>query len=415
VKTLNCVLTLAVLFSVLGTGMIPFPAPQNPLEIFVDQTGDPPGYQSCTAAPNDCSLRGAISLSNSTLATFETIIVPAGTYTLSLTGIEEANAYGDLDIWDPVTIVGAGSDVTIIQPSASWDQSTDRVMHIFNWTGTVTVMYLTIANGKISSGAGGAGIYQEGSSSTVVLERVMISDNHIVSSVSGSGILTQGNLTVVDSTVMENGTFGNGGGIFADVGSQLTINRATLAFNDAAMGGGIFMNNAATLRNVTIYHNTATISGGGILQWEDSVMTMYNVTLHDNIVSGGPVDGWAIENHGTVTAFASIFAADETKYPCLNSISGLGNLSSNTGCGPGFIVADPKLQILAFNGGLTPTCALRPGSPAMDAVDNSFCQLEDQRGIIRPLDGDGDGTATCDAGAIEMLEPIFFLPLIRRP
>jgi hypothetical protein len=416
VKTLNCVLTLTVLFSVLGTGMIPFPAPQNPLEIFVDQTGDPPGYQSCTGAPTDCSLRGAITLANSTINTVDTIIVPAGTYTLSLTGIDDTNLYGDLDIWAPVTIIGAGSTTTFIQSSPSWDTSTDRVMHIFNWEGTVTITDLALYNGKISSGAGGAGIYQSDASSRVVLERVMISDNHIVSSVGGAGILAKGNLTIIDSTIEENNTFGEGGGIYGDVGSQLTITRSMIGFNYAYRGGGMMVFDDAVLRNVTLNHNSVSLAGGSISQWDDSVLTLYNTTLNGSHISVGPLTGWEIENYGSVSAYASIFAAEGTHFPCLNNnIAGFSNLSTNNGCGLGFIVADPLLGNLGINGGYTQTCSLLPGSPAIDGGDNSFCLLEDQRGIIRPLDGDGDGVATCDIGAVEMLEPILFLPLIRRP
>jgi len=48
---------------------------------------------------------------------------------------------------------------------------------------------------------------------------------------------------------------------------------------------------------------------------------------------------------------------------------------------------------------------LLPGSPAIDYGDNAsdHCPLMDQRGVDRPQDGDGDGTATCDIGAFELL------------
>jgi hypothetical protein len=63
---------------------------------------------------------------------------------------------------------------------------------------------------------------------------------------------------------------------------------------------------------------------------------------------------------------------------------------------------------LSNNGGVTQTHALLPGSPAIDVGDNTICAAApisgiDQRGTTRPQDGDGDGTAHCDLGAVERM------------
>ena len=98
------------------------------------------------------------------------------------------------------------------------------------------------------------------------------------------------------------------------------------------------------------------------------------------------------------------------------------NISSDDTCG--FSPAngsmpntDPFLGPLQDNGGPTWTQALLWGSPAIDAADNAKCPPTDQRGITRPLDGNGDGLAVCDIGSFEVNEPLYppdsqFLPLV---
>ncbi len=70
-------------------------------------------------------------------------------------------------------------------------------------------------------------------------------------------------------------------------------------------------------------------------------------------------------------------------------------------------VAVRGVGTLADNGGSTLTLALAPTSPAVDHGDSSVCEALDQRGVTRPLDGDGDGTATCDVGAFEYSDVLF--------
>ena len=63
---------------------------------------------------------------------------------------------------------------------------------------------------------------------------------------------------------------------------------------------------------------------------------------------------------------------------------------------------------LKNNGGPTQTHALVAGSPAIDAGDPGGCRdnsgallQTDQRGFARHVDGNNDGTARCDIGAVE--------------
>jgi uncharacterized repeat protein (TIGR01451 family) len=76
------------------------------------------------------------------------------------------------------------------------------------------------------------------------------------------------------------------------------------------------------------------------------------------------------------------------------------------------INTDPLLIALANNGGLTETHALphtangdAADSPAVEAGDTDNCPNNDQRGGIRPADGNLDNTFECDIGAFELYIP----------
>ena len=68
----------------------------------VNSTADTPlGSSAPCDGLGTCTLRAAIQAANASASTADTINVPAGTYTLSRTGINEENAAtGDLDITD---------------------------------------------------------------------------------------------------------------------------------------------------------------------------------------------------------------------------------------------------------------------------------------------------------------------------
>jgi hypothetical protein len=151
--------------------------------------------------------------------------------------------------------------------------------------------------------------------------------------------------------------------------------------SDSAYGGGIHVEDGTlNLNNVTITNNTSDGDGGG---------------LHLNILATANI-GNSILGGNTSTFSSSV--------DCSGTINSLGHnlIQDPTGCTiDGSIIGvlislNPQLSTLADNGGATKTHALKINSPALDAGDNTTCELTDQRGFARP-----QGT-TCDMGAYEL-------------
>ena len=86
----------------------PMPLAPPPVgTINVDRTDDAAGASACTAAANDCSLRGAIAFAN--LSPGTTINVPAGTYRLR---VWHPGLAPGAPAADQALVVGAGDNQT---------------------------------------------------------------------------------------------------------------------------------------------------------------------------------------------------------------------------------------------------------------------------------------------------------------
>ena len=406
----------------------------------------------------------------------DTIILPFGSYTLTIVGADEdASSTGDLDITGNLTITGAGADSTIIDGNGL--MLSDHVIQVFSGVkvnvagvtirngysyyafanppsvsggGVANSGALTLTNSTISgnyaSGSGGGLSNSDGGTLTLI--------NSIVSGNSAGlgcgGISNGGRLTLINSTISTNNTATDGGGLCnGTYGVAVVINSAIISNTTVVFGrgGGIFNSGGTlTLTNSTISGNSSRKDGGGIFNYgfsfSASTVTLSNVTLTNNAAdndSNGSGDGGGIGSNGvgTISIKNTILAqnVDEspgTQYPeCSGALTSHGyNLIQTlpgctiTGTSTGNLTdVTPFLGPLQNNGGPTLTHALLALSPAIDAGNPSGCTdnlgapiISDQRGLPRPVDGNGDGNPICDIGAYEVQEvlPIHqvHLPLV---
>jgi CSLREA domain-containing protein len=298
---------------------------------------------------------------------------------------------------------------------------------LMNYSGTMTLTDSRVSANQATSGGGIRNV-----SGTVTLTNSQVSANQATN---GGGIFTTGKFTFFNSTVSENRAT-LGGGIFND-DQLLTLSNSTISGNRGTAGGGLFIGRGATqMVNSTLSGNAAADDGGAIffgIGWEypRGSMSLRNVTITDNTADAnrdGVGTGGGINNppaasddspDGFIGFTATIIAGNRAAgaaSDCAGELSsgGYNLIGTASGCtirddATGNVLGiNPQLGPLQNNGGPTLTHLPLLGSPAIDASSpaapgsgGSACPTTDQRGQTRPRDGNGDGVARCDIGAVE--------------
>jgi len=231
------------------------------------------------ASDGKLSLREAITKANANPGA-DVIVVPAGVYKIALSGAgEDANATGDFDITDAVTIQGAGAGLSIID-----GQQLERVFDVKGSTpSSIKAMFagLTVRGGNAIGDGGGIRV---GNSDLVIRDSV-VSGNR--ASLSGGGISNgaqpgTGNVKVVRTTVARNVANEGGGGLSVNGVITLTITDSTVRRNISGGGGGISAS-TANLTNSTVSGNSAKVDGGGVVAVK---ATLTNCTISGNSAKG---------------------------------------------------------------------------------------------------------------------------------
>jgi hypothetical protein len=349
-----------------------------------------------TLVNGETSLREAINQATSG----DTIMLAAGTYSLSLAGIgEDSGLLGDLDIDKELTIIGSGT-TTIIDGSGL-----DRIFEVHS-AGNLTLRDLNLtggsATGNSDHGKGGA-IFVNQNSSILSLERVVV-DGNIATQ--GGAIYNDGVIVLTDVVISHNGDSGttDGGGIYNT--RTATLERVTLEANRANQGGGIFNDNVITLTNVTLSGNQASVQGGGI--YNRSTASLTNSTVAFNSANSGA----GIRTQTGTLSLRNTIVAENQASNANNDIHGAVvsagyNLIGDTTESSGFVnganndLLDTPAQLFALGnyGGFGKTHALASGSAALNAGTLASAPTVDARGETRD--------ANPDIGAFEWTTIIF--------
>ena len=299
---------------------------------------------------------------------------------------------GEISITGPVLISGPGAELLTIDAD-----NLSRVLNINDNNNTqadVEIIGMTFTNGN-SSAAGGC---INSSESLKLIESVITG---CFSERNGGGLhnFIAGNIRVENSSFINNTSESDGGGLFLQGSSSRVIN-STFSDNIASRnGGGMAVNqtNSINVDNSTFSANTA-IRGAGV--FANSNINITHSTIINNTGPGAQLNQDNIQN--------SVIAGN-TGLDCVFQETGINNLNSldtDGSCGVDAVdhitVADHLLGPLANNDGLTMTHLPLDGSPVIDMGDDALCAEFDQRGRIRPQDGDSDGTRVCDIGAVEV-------------
>ena len=353
-----------------------------------------------------------------------TINLAPGTYTLNaVDNGTSGNGNGLPVITSAMTITGGSAETTIIQrdPAAT-------LFRIFSIQGTVTINGLTIRGGRVLP-PGGGGIVNSG---RLTINHSIIDHN---SAYVGGAIANLGILTLSHTLILNNGATFEGGAIL-NLGTASIIS-STVASNGAQ--GGIVVNLASdslmTIQNSTIRDNSSDfiIIGNSPrnIGATAGTMTIVDSTIANNRIddfasaavsnSSGTLDitnstisgnvphpiferGFAgIDNFQGLLRLQNTIVADNGTQlgdDCSGPVTSLGNniIGRPGRCDitllPSDLTADPGLDAFIDDG--TPgggRFPLLPGSPAIDAGNDTACPATDQ--LETPRRG------RCDIGAVE--------------
>jgi uncharacterized repeat protein (TIGR01451 family)/CSLREA domain-containing protein len=419
---------LALMFPLAGAGRASVHA-----TITVDETNDELNNDG------DCSLREAVEAANTNSAV-DDCIAGSGTDTITFNsgtnGDDIDLTLGSIDLESAMTIDGNGQgtttvtgdeffvdavtatikDMTLVDVNNEGGTATvDNVeatdeMNNNSFQAETTIMIITDSNlGDVTNNSGFGTSHTE---MTISNSTMGLVDNNSGFDTSSTELtITNSDVGGVDNNAgggstttasIVDSTFGDQGITNNDVGTTVTISGTTLVgVNSVAVD----VSGGAT---VTIVNSTITDNDDIGVAFSDGAVAIINSTIFENSSFGIDATDPGVTIVNTIVAGNSDGdCAGEDDGGGGSAVLSLGgNIDSDGTCNliepsdqPN---TDPDLGPLADNGGPTETHLPNTGSPAIDLGLDDPCTGVDQRGVTRPQDGDGNGTATCDVGAVEV-------------
>lgn len=255
------------------------PAADFVVDSTVDAIDAMPGDGICAADTGNCTIRAAIIETNQ-LAGYDTIHIPEGVYVLSIPGGgEDDGLTGDLDVLDDLSLLGAGSNSTIIDGN-----QLDTVLSLHangeSFPMVANVSDIAITNGS-ASGLDILNSFYPGYMDATVTDCIIENNS------AGGIVEFDSELALLRTSVVHN----DGPGVYAPqlYSSEISIEHSLVSDNggkglivfSGGYGGGIFVGSTVVENN----------SSGGLWSGEASVV------VEDSLFRGN-LDGPALSIDG---------------------------------------------------------------------------------------------------------------------
>lgn len=253
-----------------------------------------------------------------------------------------------------------------------------------------------------TSGYDGGGLFVWFRSSPVI-EANVVRGNFAIHGGGGIAVSWYSMPEILDNVVQENSVERSGGGLSFFSFSEAFVSGNEIVGNTAKNAAGALVNEASpTLVNNVIRGNVATGNGGALYMiWESEPLLVNNTCVGNTAGAGGGI--YASRSYPIITN--TIFFANQAAVgPEIQAVAASNVQLSYCVIpggwpGEGNLDVDPKLVSVAAG-----DMHLQFDSPCVDRGTSTapvFGQ-KDKDGDDRLVDGDGDGVAVIDLGALEM-------------